>query len=396
MAAALTILFWVLVCVVVYTYIAYPLLIAAIARLKQGKEQMQLPDNLPQVTLFVTAFNEERFVDEKIANSHALDYPADRLHLIWVTDGSEDNTNQLLAKYPDVKVLFEPERQGKVHAMKRGLQYVDTEIIIFTDANTMLSSESVKEMVRLFENPAIGCVAGEKRISRDSRENAASSGEGAYWRYESWIKRNDAIAGSAIGAAGELFAMRRSLYQPISDNTLLDDFEISLRIALIGYKIGYSPQACAIERPSANIGEEMKRKVRIAAGGIQTMLRLGGLFNFFRHPMLTFQYVSHKVLRWVVVPLAMVLIIPLNIYLGFANGFAFSNIYILTLLLQAVFYVFAFLGFALQNKKINASWIYFPYYFYLANKAMWLGLWRFCRDKQSVNWERAERAEVLG
>ena len=108
MAAALTILFWVLVCVVVYTYIAYPLLIAAIARLKQRKEQLQLPDNLPQVTLFVTAFNEERFVDEKIANSHALDYPADRLHLIWVTDGSDDQTNQLLAKYSDVKVLFEP------------------------------------------------------------------------------------------------------------------------------------------------------------------------------------------------------------------------------------------------------------------------------------------------
>ena len=251
----------------------------------------------------------------------------------------------------------------------------------------------MKEMVRLFQNPAIGCVAGEKRINRDSKENAASSGEGAYWRYESWIKRNDAAAGSAIGAAGELFAMRRSLYQPVSDNTLLDDFEMSLRIALTGYKIGYSPSACAIERPSANIGEEMKRKVRIATGSIQTMLRLGGLFNFFRHPMLTFQYVSHKVLRWIAVPLAMVLIIPLNIYLCVLNGFAFSNLLTLILLAQAIFYFFAFLGFALQNRKLNASWIYFPYYFYLANKAMWMGLWRYCRNSQSVNWERAKRSE---
>ena len=392
MAAALTILFWVLIGLAVYAYAVYPLLIAAIARLKHNQPQPPLPETLPHVTLFVTAFNEERFVDEKIANSHALDYPADRLHLVWVTDGSDDNTNQLLAKYPDVKVFFEPERRGKVHAMKRGLQLIGTDIVIFTDANTMLSAESVKEMVRLFENPQIGCVAGEKRISSDIRQNAASSGEGAYWRYESWIKRNDATAGSVIGAAGELFAMRRSLYQPISDNTLLDDFEISLRIALTGYKIGYSPRACAIERPSANIGEEMKRKVRIAAGSFQTMLRLGGLFNFFSHPMLTFQYVSHKVLRWVLVPLAMVLIIPMNIYFCAINNFSISDIYTWTLATQTLFYVATFVGFALQNKKLNASWIYIPYYFFLANKAMWLGFWRFCRNKQSVNWERAKRA----
>lgn len=393
MATALTILFWILIGTAVYAYAVYPLLIAAIARLKHLEPQPSLPEPLPHVTLFVTAFNEEQFVEDKIANSHALNYPADRLHLVWVTDGSNDKTNQLLANHSDVRVLYEPERRGKVHAMKRGLEFVETDIVIFTDANTMLSPESVTEIVRLFENPRIGCVAGEKRISRDSRENAASSGEGAYWRYESWIKRNDAVAGTAIGAAGELFAMRKSLYQPISDNTLLDDFEISLRIALTGYKIGYSPLACAIERPSANIGEEMKRKVRIAAGSIQTMLRLGGLFNFFRHPMLTFQYVSHKVLRWVAVPLAMVLIIPTNIYLSAINNFAISNIYTWALIAQALFYIAAFAGFALRNRKLSASWLYIPYYFYLANKAMWMGLWRFCRNTQSVNWERAKRAD---
>ena len=393
MATALTILFWILIGTAVYAYAVYPLLIAAIARLKHRESQPSLPEPLPHVTLFVTAFNEEQFVEDKIANSHALNYPADRLHLVWVTDGSNDKTNQLLANHSDVRVLYEPERRGKVHAMKRGLEFVETDIVIFTDANTMLSPESVTEIVRLFENPRIGCVAGEKRISRDNRENAASSGEGAYWRYESWIKRNDAIAGTAIGAAGELFAMRKSLYQPISDNTLLDDFEISLRIALTGYKIGYSPLACAIERPSANIGEEMKRKVRIAAGSIQTMLRLGGLFNFFRHPMLTFQYVSHKVLRWVAVPLAMVLIIPTNIYLSAINNFAISNIYTWALNAQALFYIAAFAGFTLRNRKLSASWLYIPYYFYLANKAMWMGLWRFCRNTQSVNWERAKRAD---
>ena len=394
MFAALTILFWIMIGTMIYTYIGYPLLIAVIAKLKRTKPQPPLPDSLPHVTLFVTAFNEEKFVDDKIANTRALDYPTDRLHLIWVTDGSDDNTNILLTKYSDVKVFFEPERRGKVHAMKRGLEFVETDIVIFSDANTMLSIESVKEMVRQFEDPRIGCVAGEKRISSDGRQNAASSGEGTYWRYESWIKRNDATVGSAIGAAGELFAMRRSLYQPISDNTLLDDFEISLRIALSGYKIGYSPRAYAIERASANIEEEMKRKVRIAAGSIQTMLRLGSLFNFFSHPMLTFQYVSHKVLRWIAVPLAMILIIPLNIYFCVVNNFSINNIYTWVLTVQALFYAASFVGFILQNKKLNISSIYIPYYFYLANKAMWQGLWRFCRNTQSVNWERAKRADI--
>lgn len=391
MATALTILFWILLGIAAYTYIAYPLLIATIAKLKQKKSDLKLPDNLPNVTLFVTAFNEEQFVNQKVKNSQEIDYPADKLHFVWVTDGSTDNTNALLNQYHDIKVYFEPERLGKVHAMKHGLQFVDTEIIIFTDANTMISPESVKEIVRLFQDPSVGCVAGEKRILRDNKENAASSGEGTYWRYESWIKQNDAIVGSAVGAAGELFAMRRSLYQDIDDNTLLDDFEISLRIALKGYKIGYSPRACAIEQPSENITEEMKRKVRIAAGGIQTMLRLKELFNIFQHPMLTFQYLSHKVLRWIAVPLILVLIIPINIYLSAINNFNFSNIYTIILIAQIAFYIFVFIGFALQNKKLLCNWLYFPYYFYLANKAMWLGFFRYCRKTQSVNWERAKR-----
>lgn len=393
MATTMTILFWILLALIVYAYVAYPVLIAIIAKIKGDSNQQPLPDNLPEVTLFVTAFNEEQFVDSKVENSLSVDYPSEKLHLVWVTDGSNDGTNALLEKHPEVKVYYEPERRGKVHAMKRGLEFVDTDIVIFTDANTMLSTDSIKEIVRLFENPEIGCVAGEKRILRNDRENAASSGEGAYWRYESWIKRNDAIAGSTIGAAGELFAMRKSLYQPIADNTLLDDFEISLRIALTGYKIGYSAKACAIEKPSENIDEEMKRKVRIAAGSIQTMLRLGGLFNIARHPMLTFQYLSHKVMRWAVVPVALVLLIPINIWLAWNTEFDICNIYTWTLILQTAFYLVSFFGFTLKDKKVGASWLYIPYYFYLANKAMWMGLWRFCRNTQSVNWERAKRAE---
>lgn len=392
MATTVTIAFWILLGLVVYAYAAYPVLVSLLAKAKGKHQGNDLPDNLPDVTLFVTAFNEEQFVDEKVANSMAIDYPAEKLHLVWVTDGSDDHTNDLLQKYSNIKVYYEPERQGKVHAMKRGLDFVDTDIVIFTDANTMLSPESVKEIVRLFENRQIGCVAGEKRILNESRENAASSGESSYWRYESWIKRNDATIGSTIGAAGELFAMRKSLYQPIPDNTLLDDFEISLRIALSGYKIGYAPKAYACEKPSANIDEEMKRKVRIAAGSIQTMVRLGSLFNFFRHPMLTFQYVSHKVLRWAVVPIALILLIPINIWLSAMNDFSIESTYTILLMAQTAFYILTFVGFILKDKKVSAKWIYVPYYFYLANKAMWLGLWRYCKKQQSVNWERAKRA----
>lgn len=383
------IIFWASAFCVAYAYLIYPLLIALIAIVVKNKQQQVVQNaELPHVTLLITAYNEEKCVASKVQNSQSLNYPAEKLHQVWVTDGSTDNTNALLSTYNDVVVYFQPERAGKVNAMQRALQYVDTDIVIFSDANTMLSIDSVIEIVKLMQDKRVGCVAGEKCVLQMETNNAASLGESAYWRYESWIKRNDACVGSTIGAAGELFAFRKSLFVPVADNTILDDFEISLRIALLGYTIAYSSKACAIEKPSVNIDEEMKRKVRIAAGSIQSMVRLTALLNFFKHPMLTFQYVSHKIFRWVIVPVCLPILLITNGLLSNCN-----SVYLVLFVLQLLFYVLAFVGHIFRNRKNANPLIHIPYYFYLANKAMWMGAFRYFRGSQSVKWERAQRAD---
>ncbi len=183
----------------------------------------------------------------------------------------------------ELEVHHLPERRGKMHAMNRGVKFVKAPIIIFSDTNTILGEESIREIVAKFSNPNTGCVAGEKRIVNKQSDIAAGAGEGLYWRMESWIKSMDAELNSTVGAAGELFAIRTELFEEVEADTLIDDFIISLRIAQKGYHIAYTPNAYSEETASLNVKEEMKRKIRIAAGGIQTIFRLKGLLNPFRY-----------------------------------------------------------------------------------------------------------------
>ena len=225
----LEIIFWFALFMVFYTYLGYGIVLYALVKLKElfvKPVKYSLPasnDELPEVTLFITAFNEEDVVDEKMENSLELDYPADKLRLVWITDGSNDNTNERLKEYPEVTVLYQPRRQGKTAALNRALPYVKTPYVIFTDANTMLNKGAIKEIIRQFSDPRVGCVAGEKRVEIQA-EQGATAGEGIYWKYESALKRLDYRLYSAVGAAGELFAIRTSLFEQMPPDTLLDDF----------------------------------------------------------------------------------------------------------------------------------------------------------------------------
>ena len=279
-----------------------------------------MPDELPEVTLFVAAYNEERVVDEKMANTRSLDYPADRLKVVWVTDGSDDSTNRRLEAYPEVEIFFQPERQGKTAALNRGIEFVETSLVVFTDANTMLNREAIREIVRCFSDPTVGCVAGEKRIAVRRLDGAAAGGEGLYWKYESALKRLDWRLYSAMGAAGELFAVRRGLFERMENDTLLDDFVLSLRIVQKGYRIAYCDTAYAIEGASSDMKEEQKRKVRICAGGLQSIGRLRPLLNVFRYGVVSFMFLSHRVLRWSLTPLLLFLLLPVNAALAFSGS----------------------------------------------------------------------------
>ncbi len=392
----LEIIFWVLLFIVFYAYLGYGILLFFIIKLKRlffGKKKIENNDYQPDVTLFVAAYNEKDYVDAKVKNSFEMDYPREKIHQVWVTDGSNDGTPDILKKYEGqgVKVYHEDARGGKIGAMNRGVKFVETPIIIFSDGNTMLGKESVKRIVDMFSNPKVGCVSGEKRIYSKDSDSAVGS-EGIYWKYESTLKKWDAELYSVVGAAGELFAVRTELFQEVEKDTLLDDFIVSLRIAMKGYTIQYDPEAYAIESASANVKEELKRKIRIAAGGIQSIMRLSPLLNPFKYGVLSFQYISHRVLRWTLAPVALPLIFLLNLFITMDAGFDnFNNIYTWLFYAQIAFYLAAMLGWYFENRKIKVKLLFIPYYFFVMNYAVFLGFNRYLKGQQSVNWERAKR-----
>jgi len=389
------IFFWSLIFIVFYAYIGYGILLYILVKIKRifGKSpKINILSNYePDVTLFIAAYNEKNFVAEKIKNSRELEYPANKLHMVWITDGSDDGTPETLFNYEGIEVHHQPQRSGKIGAMNRGMQFVKTPIVVFCDANTLLGRESVRRIVKLFSDPKVGCVSGEKRIFSKEKDGAAGSGEGLYWKYESTLKKWDAELYSVVGAAGELFAIRTELYQEVERDTLLDDFIISLRVAQKGFTIQYDPEAYAIETASANVKEELKRKVRISAGGIQSVIRLRSLLNIFKYGMLSFQYISHRVLRWTLAPLALLLLLPLGLVLAINEGFIDFGFYSTLFWLQILFYLSALLGWYLENKSIKVKILFVPYYFFIMNLSVFLGFNRYLKGSQSVNWERAKR-----
>ena len=391
---ALKITFWILLFIVFYAYIGYGILLFILVRLKRlfskakGKEQTGYE---PDVTLFIAAYNEKDFVAEKVKNSLELDYPMEKLHQVWVTDGSDDGTPEVLKQYPGIEVHHLPQRSGKIGAMNRGMKFVKTPIVVFCDANTMLGRESIRRIVNLFSNAKVGCVSGEKRIFSKDKDSAAGAGEGLYWKYESTLKKWDAELYSVVGAAGELFAIRTELYQEVERDTLLDDFIISLRVAQQGYTIQYDPEAYAIETASANVKEELKRKIRISAGGIQSVVRLRSLLNFFKYGTLSFQYISHRVLRWTLAPVSLLFMLITGLALALNEGIFACGLYSIAFWLQILFYLAALLGWYLENRSIRLKLLFVPYYFFIMNLSVFLGFKRYLKKSQSVNWERAKR-----
>ena len=391
----LEILFWVFLFIIFYSYLGYGILLFAIIKLRRifgiSKKNNENKDFEPEVTLFVAAYNEKDYVDEKIRNSFSLNYPREKVKHVWITDGSNDGTPDLLRKYEGVEVYHLDERGGKIGAMNRGMQFVKTPIVIFSDGNTNLGKESIREIVNLFADPKVGCVSGEKRIYSKDTDAAAGAGEGLYWKYESTLKKWDAELYSVVGAAGELFAIRTELWQEVEKDTLLDDFIISLRVAMAGYTIQYNPEAYAIETASANVKEELKRKIRISAGGIQSVVRLRSLLNIFKYGTLSFQYISHRVLRWTLAPLSLLLMIPLGLILAIDEGILDLGFYSILFWLQIAFYAASMLGWYLENQSIKIKILFIPYYFFIMNLSVFLGLKRYLKGSQSVNWERAKR-----
>jgi poly-beta-1,6-N-acetyl-D-glucosamine synthase len=385
--------FWISIAIIVYTFLGYGVVLYFLMRIRQiVKGKRPLPKvalgELPSCTLIVAAYNEELFIAEKIADTLQLNYPKDRLKLLFVTDGSTDKTPDIISQYPQITLLHESTRKGKIAAVHRAVKGVDTEVIVFTDANTYLNADALINICRHYADPNVGAVAGEKRVKMDKQADASAAGEGFYWKYESTLKKWDSELYSVVGAAGELFSVRKVLYEPVSADSILDDFMISMLIAEKGYRIIYEPEAYATETASENISEELKRKIRIAAGGMQSVIWLRNLLNIFKYGMLSFQYISHRVLRWTLTPFLLIVAFILNILLVIDTK---ALLYSSLLAAQLLFYTLALIGYLFEQKHLRIKILFIPYYFCVMNYAVLAGILRYFKKQQSASWEKAKR-----
>jgi biofilm PGA synthesis N-glycosyltransferase PgaC len=384
-------LFWISLFIVFYTFLGYGIILYFLIRIRRmvkgRRVYPSLDQDFPTLTLVVAAYNEESLMEVKIQNTLKLNYPGEKLNLLFVTDGSTDRTPDVIAQYPQIQLMHSPARNGKIMAIHRAMHEVNTEIVVYTDANTFLNRDALLLIARHYADPTVGAVSGEKRVMQDDISDA-TAGEGFYWKYESALKKWDSELYSVVGAAGELFSVRKSLYKEVEPDTILDDFMISMLIAQDGYRIIYEPDAYASELSSDNIKEELKRKVRIAAGGIQSIVRLKKLMTPFEHPLLWFQYISHRVLRWTITPFLMILVFILNIIICLQSD---QVIYFITLFGQIIFYGAALAGWLLETRRIKIKALFVPYYFCVMNYAVIAGINRYLKGSQSAAWEKSKR-----
>ena len=383
----MTLIFWTSVIGLLFIYTGYPVVLFLLSKMKSKANMLTTNVSyiLPDVAVVIAAYNEEDIIKAKIENTMALGYPREKVKIYVVADGSTDDTASTAMQYDGVTVLHQYERRGKSAAINRVMQYVKEPITIFTDANVMINTDALMALVKQYNNPKTGAVSGEKVVMHDDRAAAAST-EGAYWKYESYLKRKDAELSTIVGAAGELFSIRTSLFEEIAEDTLLDDFMISMSIVRKGYSVKYEPKAMASEKPSFNIEEEYKRKVRIAAGGLQSIQRNLDFCNPLQHGLIAFQFLIHRVSRWTVAPILIVAALISNLFLV-QN----ISLYTIILLLQVLFHLAALTGYYFSTKQIKVKLLHIPFYFDFMHFCVVMSWFRYSRGKQNAIWQKATR-----
>ncbi len=388
--AAAQILFYVSFFVLFYTYVGYGLFVWVCNSISAKQKPVKIFDAHPAVTLIIPAYNEADWIRQKVENCRQLNYPKDKLNILFITDGSDDLSNDRLAKYPGIITMYLPERKGKMAAINRCMLEVKTPIVVFSDANTLLNDQCMYEIVKHYQDVKVGGVAGEKKIYTSRKQSVIGFGEGLYWKYESMLKQLDSDFNTVVGAAGELFSMRTELFTPQPDSIILDDFILSMRLCIEGYKVVYEPNAYAVESPSINITEEKKRRVRIAAGAFQTIALLWQHMSIVKMPLLCFQYVSRRLLRWIACPLCLVLLYCSNIYIILQPGSA--NFFEWFFVAQNIFYAVAIVGGFLYQVEGTLNLFFIPFYFVFMNALLFEGFFKYVTGSQSVLWEKSKRS----
>jgi poly-beta-1,6-N-acetyl-D-glucosamine synthase len=388
----LTILFWVSIFLILYTYIGYPLLIALIARFMPFHREASGDSDL-SVTLLITAYNEEVVIEKKIENTLGLNYPREKLQIIVAADGSSDRTPEIARKFSDrgVELTYTPQRDGKMAAINRAIPLASGEIMIFSDANNMYDHDAIRKLIIPFSDPNVGATTGAKLIIQDGGE--LSNAEGIYWKYESWIKTNETILGTCTSSVGEILAIRRELYMPPPNNIINDDYYIVLDLIKRGFRVFYVPEARSFEYISATARDEMVRRSRMNTGKYQAIFMSYRLLPFDR-PILLWQIISHKYCR-AFLPFGFIGALVTNLLIVLLQKDVSSLPYAwIFMSIQSLFYAMAGLGNFLKFPGFLGKLFYLPTYLVRSNLAILRGFSGFITRKQTNIWERVRRSNV--
>ena len=381
----LRITFWIAIWLVLYAYVLYPMIVWVIflLKFKQDKDTNNQTAVLPSVTLLVAAYNEADCLEEKLINSIAIDYPADQLQIWVVTDGSTDESVSIVGKFSRIQLFHQTERRGKIQAIQRVMELVQTELVVFSDANALLNRDSLRMLAAAFANTSVGAVAGEKRVVDGSNE---FTGESVYWQYESLIKKWEGVLYSVTGPAGEIYAVRKELFKPVPEDTLSDDLHISWRIIAQGFRMVYVADAYSTEQSLPNIRQSFSRRVRVAAGSVQALMRLMWYADDHWKPVFWWEVISHRLLRTLVVPYLILLIGCLNVWLINAG-----DLYVILLAIQTYGYLATWFYWVKSASQKQPVWISLPAFFILVHIAMIIGAWSLWLGKQTVLWKTYPR-----
>ncbi|MBN2070337.1 MAG: glycosyltransferase family 2 protein [Candidatus Krumholzibacteriota bacterium] len=369
-------LFWISAAFIVYTYLAYPLIIVSLARIRKNPPLISDDPVLPSVTMIIIAYNEEDTIAAKLENCRKLDYPRGSLDICVVSDGSTDKTNDILKEEMDIMFIEDTENHGKPHQINKALEKTKNDIIVFSDARQIYRKDSLKKLVRNFDDPAVGCVSGELVLS--AGENDSDANIGLYWKYEKMLRAAESMVDSTLGATGAIYAVRRKLVSPIPDDTILDDVAIPAQVLRQGYRVIFESEAIAYDDPSARIGIEFRRKVRTLTGNFQFFSNNRWSLNPFKNRIF-FQSVSHKWFR-LFVPYALVIS-------AVTSGLASSTLYIILFWIQIAIYISGSITLLSSRLKNNRLLNFFSLFLSL-NSAAVIGLYKYLFSDPDARWKK--------
>jgi poly-beta-1,6-N-acetyl-D-glucosamine synthase len=388
------IVFWLGVAAIVYVYLGYPVLIALLARLR--KPLSFSPNYYPTVTLIFAANNEQKVIAQKLENTIALDYPREKLQILVVNDGSVDQTADIVASFQDkdVELVSFKQRRGKLAALNDAVGNARGEIILFSDADNFYPKDALIEAVKYFQNPSVGAVSGGRNVIGES---SLGNAEGLYWKYEEFIKRQESRFGSCAGVAGDLLAIRLSLFVPPPLGIINDDFYMALGVLKQGYRVLYAPEARSYHPVAGTEQGEIERRSRMVAGRYQVIFSAWHMLPW-KNPVALWQIVSHKYLR-PLIPFAMIAVFFSNVLAMFGprtlDGPSwlvlappFDRIF---LVLQVLFYGAAFVGTRVKSRGLLGKLMYLPTFLVNSNLAALGGFYRYMSSKQTVVWKKVAR-----